>query len=447
VAYRAGGAPIVFAVLSLIRRQNILGSRDIEVIIKKYEGDTTTSVQYFDLCEIVKLVPMLFLSRYDPSSNIRGFMVQIWNTLVNESPYPMDVIYTGGKQHKLSSKNWRDRESACRALEAHFQRTGGGGGGTSDMSLGSNGRSDRMAASTRVVATYNEFIFPQLVELFEAGLRAMDDMRESARIAGAGFMKVLADRTVTALIENISNPRTRLNTNNTNAVGVDILNVIMPLVLDKGLLLTFPEGKGYCMGLLLRIIKISSTASTGTGAGTGIENSIDIGLNKYIVKIISTLIESMSAMEPQSLQYMQFHTSRMQIQQDELESMRIKLSQASPLQDALNQCIKHSNLLVTTGSGGGGSGELLLSKVLLRSCDYLSNGVGLATRAAAATTITSLVDKFPIELRKNRNTEKAFFLTRYRSSGEFQTTSPSLFGYNGCTSEDYRSHCPPQCLY
>lgn len=391
VAYRAGGAPIVFAVLSLIRRQNILGSRQIEMIIKKYEGDSSKSIQYFDIKEITKLVPMLYLSRYDPSNNIRGFMQQIWNRLVYEAPYPIDVIYTGVKQqkaiisyciNKLSSKNWRDRESACRALEAHFQRSGGG-----NEFPTFNAANDRMTACTRVVATFNEFIYPHLKELFEAGLRVMDDMRESARIAGAGLMKVLADRTVNAMVENMSKP-----------VDIDILGVVMPLVLDKGLLLTFPEGKGYCMGLLLRIIKISSTIS--------IENVVEMGLNKHIVKIISTLIESMSAMEPQSLQYMQFHTSRMQIQQDELESMRIKLSQASPLQDALNQCIEHSNLLVPSGP----SGELLLSKVLLRACDYLSNGVGLATRAAAATTITSLIAKFPTELSKNRNTEKAFYI-------------------------------------
>ena len=52
----------------------------------------------------------------------------------------------------------------------------------------------------------------------------------------------------------------------------------------------------------------------------------------HLVRITSVLIESMSALEPQTFQYMQFHTARLNISERELEEMRLKLSSHSPMQ-------------------------------------------------------------------------------------------------------------------
>ncbi len=40
----------------------------------------------------------------------------------------------------------------------------------------------------------------------------------------------------------------------------------------------------------------------------------------------------MAALEPKTLQYMQFHTARLNISESELEDLRLKLSQNSPMQ-------------------------------------------------------------------------------------------------------------------
>jgi hypothetical protein len=55
-------------------------------------------------------------------------------------------------------------------------------------------------------------------------------------------------------------------------------------------------------------------------------------LKGHLVHISSVLVESMAALEPRTLQYMQFHTARLNISDKELEDMRLQLSQNSPMQ-------------------------------------------------------------------------------------------------------------------
>ena len=76
----------------------------------------------------------------------------------------------------------------------------------------------------------------------------------------------------------------------------DATNFIIPMLLDKGLLEPSLEGRGFSLGLLLRIVKTTKAS-----------------LKTHLIRIIDTLVEAMSAMEPQTLQYLQFHTERLNI--------------------------------------------------------------------------------------------------------------------------------------
>ena len=93
------------------------------------------------------------------------------------------------------------------------------------------------------------------------------------------------------------------------------------------------------------------------------------------------------------LQYMQFHTSRLQIGEEELEQIRLKMSHQSPMQEALDLCLQsldrdfpgfplqdfdlenHKNLL---------------HDVVFELSTQLNRGVGLATRVAAIQSISYL---------------------------------------------------------
>jgi hypothetical protein len=95
-------------------------------------------------------------------------------------------------------------------------------------------------------------------------------------------------------------------------------------------------------------------------------------------------------MEPQTLQYMQFHTARLRISEEELETMRMKMAQSSPLHDALEVCLtalQHAVLHDSTSQ--------LVPEVMRVLCAQLQRGVGLPTRVAAAQTLSQMVERYP----------------------------------------------------
>ncbi|CAN0518035.1 unnamed protein product [Ectocarpus sp. 8 AP-2014] len=62
----------------------------------------------------------------------------------------------------------------------------------------------------------------------------------------------------------------------------------------------------------------------------------------HLAELVATLIEGLSALEPQALQYMQFHAeTQLEMTQDQMERLRLSVSRAGPLQDALDNCYRH----------------------------------------------------------------------------------------------------------
>jgi hypothetical protein len=135
------------------------------------------------------------------------------------------------------------------------------------------------------------------------------------------------------------------------------------------------QARGVSLGLLGKVVEAARVAPP---------------LKPWLAQIISVLIEGMSAMEPQTLQYMQFHTARLRITDEELESMRIKMSQSSPLHDALEVCLtslQHAVLHDGTSS--------IVPEVMWGLCSQLQRGVGLPTRVAAANALAQMVERYP----------------------------------------------------
>ena len=149
----------------------------------------------------------------------------------------------------------------------------------------------------------------------------------------------------------------------------DITSFMIPLLLDKGLLAPSAEGKGFSIGLLLRIVKTSRSS-----------------LKDHLIRLISVLVESMSAMEPRSLQYMEFHTERLNISATELESTRLKLSQLSPLQEALDICLESLQNISSKG---------IITEIIINLCMQTQQGVGLATRVTAIRSLNYIMTTYP----------------------------------------------------
>lgn len=84
---------------------------------------------------------------------------------------------------------------------------------------------------------------------------------------------------------------------------------------------------------------------------------------------------------------MQFHAeTQLEMTQDQMERLRLSVSRAGPLQDALNQCYLHLD--------APGVVEDLMPRLL----GLLRSGTGLATRSASAYLVLSLCERAPREV-------------------------------------------------
>lgn len=228
----------------------------------------------------------------------------------------------------LICPSWKDREAAALALEAFIP-------------------SRKWA-----------LIEPKLEDLWSFGTRLIDDMQPSVILAALRLMKVLLDH-----ISRACNPEESEKATVNNTIGI-----VLPLILEKGLSVSTAEVRGFCLGALMKIIQATKSA-----------------LEEWLDPIISVLVESMSALEPRTLQYMQFHTARLQISEEELEAFRVRFCQESPIQDALDSCLSALNIKTVPA-------------VAKNLCSFLRGGIGLPTRVSSAKSLAFLAEKFPAEL-------------------------------------------------
>ena len=343
VAKKTGDPSVVFAVLALIQRDPSFGIGETNNLRLIYQAPMIR----IEKSKIRGLIPSLYLAKHDPSPPVKMLMKQLWESLVIIPGLQKYLITLQAEVIKylclsLSSKQWREREASCAALESFLPL--------------------RPWSVVRVMGE----------ELWQAGILVLDDIRDSTRLAAVGYMKVLSDQVLRACSPDESNSSTVLVD--------DAITFIMPILLDKGLLAPSPEGRGFTLGVLVKLIKSSRAA-----------------LGEWLVRLVAVLVESMSALEPKTLQYMQFHTARLQINDEELENMRVRLSRQSPMQEALDACLQ---------SLGGRPHDVPDTARALRS--QLQSGVGLATRVAAVQSLSYLADTHPGELGSTEHGNKAF---------------------------------------
>jgi hypothetical protein len=343
VAKKTGDSSVVFAVLALIQRDPSFGIGESSLLRFTYQSPSV----HIDKKKIKDLLPSLFLAKYDPSPPIRALMKQLWHTLITSQGHQKLLVVLQNEVIKylcvsLNSKQWREREAACCALEAFLPL--------------------RPWAVVRALGD----------DLWSSGMSVLDDVRDSTRIAAVGLMKALSDQVTRAC-----NPE---ESGSSSDIVDDAIAFILPILLDKGLVAPSQEARGFTLGVLLRLIKSSRSA-----------------LKEWLVRLVAVLVESMSALEPKTLQYMQFHTARLQINDEELENMRVRLSRQSPMQEALDACLQ---------ALAGRPLDVPPAALALRT--QLQCGVGLATRVAAVQSLSYLAETFPGEIGSSEHGSKTF---------------------------------------
>lgn len=361
IARKTGNSAVLFTVFGLIQRDPDFCSDSFRVY---YDAYSTPAALLSD-SELCKLIPILYMYKFEPVIAVKEVIIKLWTALVPKDSSKRLILTVESEIIKslvgsLSSKSWRHREAACLALE-HF-----------------------------LFSRSWDVIFKHLSLLWENGIRVIDDIRETTRKAALAFMKVLSESIVKAC-----------NPDDSEASRIEgTVDYIVPWLLNNGLLQSSQEALGFSFGLLLRIIKTARSY-----------------ISKYRAKMIGALVESMSALEPQALQYLEFHTARLNISAGEYEANRLKLASESPMQEALDWCLKTLD-------------PDAVPLVLLTLRESLQFGVGLSTKVAAAQSLCFIAENFAKYLSSTESLKVYTFLVHALVSNPPKLTSLLSVMYN-----------------
>ncbi|XP_076089191.1 proteasome adapter and scaffold protein ECM29-like isoform X1 [Mytilus galloprovincialis] len=278
---------------------------------------------------LAQIVPRLYRYQFDPNPKIQQAMSSIWNALIQDNKDAVDkfisqILYDLNKN--LTSTQWRIRESSCLAVN--------------DLLRG------------RPL----DDVVDQLPELWENCLRVRDDIKESVRNAAD-----LACR-------SLSRASIKICDINYGKLGEKATRLVMPCLLKHSLQSSVSEVRAIGLSTMLKISK---------NAGPLLKPNIPV--------LVTALLEAVSGLEPQVLNYFSLQVSSNQKDLEKLDSARIAASRMSPMMETVNYCVQYidSDVLV---------------ELVPRLTDLIKSGIGIGTKAGCSSFVIQLVHHCPQDL-------------------------------------------------
>ncbi|KAM4096438.1 hypothetical protein ACJW30_08G104900 [Castanea mollissima] len=297
--------------------------------IAKQAGDALTPY-------LRSLIPRLVRYQYDPDKNVQDAMAHIWKSLVTDSKKTIDEnldLIIDDLLIQCGSRLWRSREASCLALADIIQ-------GRKFDQVGKH-----------------------LKKLWSAAFRAMDDIKETVRTSGDKLC-----RSVTSLTKRLCDASLTEISDASQA-----MNIVLPFLLVEGILSKVDS---------IRKASIEVVTKLAKGAG--------IAVRPHLSDLVCCMLESLSSLEDQGLNYVELHAANAGIQTEKLEHLRISIAKGSPMWETLDICIK----VVDTES---------LDPLVPRLAQLVRSGVGLNTRVGVASFITLLVQNVGADIRPHTN--------------------------------------------
>ncbi|KAJ8416439.1 hypothetical protein AAFF_G00357270 [Aldrovandia affinis] len=272
-----------------------------------------------------QLVPRLYRYQFDPNLGVRQAMTSIWDALVTDrtmvDKYLKDILQD--VITNLTSTLWRVRESSCLALN--------------DLIRGRQ----------------LDDIIDQLAEIWETLFRVRDDIKESVRKAADMALKTLS-KVCVRMCES------------SGVAAQMTVGVLLPTLLDKGIVSTVVE---------VRTLSIQTLVKISKSAGSR--------LKPHTPRLIPALLESLSVLEPQVLNYLSLRATEQE--KNAMDSARLSAAKSSPMMETINMCLQHMDSSV-------------LAELVPKLCDLLKSGLGLGTKGGCASVIVSLTVQCPQDL-------------------------------------------------
>ncbi|KAF9574748.1 hypothetical protein EC968_005534 [Mortierella alpina] len=236
---------------------------------------------------LATLIPRLYRYQYDPNPKVNEAMTSIWRSLVKEPKKAVqeyfDVIISDLLE-SMGARQWRTRESSCLAMADLLQ-----------------GRSV-------------EEIEKYLEKIWTMSFRTLDDIKESVRTAAFKTCRALTLMTV-----RYCDPK-----HVSEAEGKRVLDIIVPFLVGKGLLSTAEEVSKFSLSTILKICKQAGPL-----------------LRSHIPVIVVALLDGLTSMEPQMMNYLSFHTEKYQLTNEQLESSRLNAAKLSPMMEGIEACVEN----------------------------------------------------------------------------------------------------------
>ncbi|KAF9344905.1 hypothetical protein BGX26_003767 [Mortierella sp. AD094] len=236
---------------------------------------------------LATLIPKLYRYQYDPNPKVNEAMTSIWRALVKEPKKAVqeyfDVIIKDLLEG-MGARAWRTRESSCLAMADLLQ-----------------GRSV-------------EEIERYLENIWTMSFRTLDDIKESVRAAAFKTCRALTLMTV-----KYCDPK-----NVSAAEGQRVLDIMVPFLVQKGLMSSAEEVSKFSLSTILKICKQAGPL-----------------LRSHIPAIVVALLEGLTSMEPQMMNYLSFHTEKYQVSQEQLESSRLNAAKLSPMMEGIEACLEN----------------------------------------------------------------------------------------------------------
>ncbi|XP_021734263.1 proteasome-associated protein ECM29 homolog isoform X2 [Chenopodium quinoa] len=278
------------------------------------------------------LIPRLVRYQYDPDKNVQDSMAHIWKSLVVDSKKTIDEhfdLILDDLLTQCGSRLWRSRESSCLALADIIQ-----------------GRRF-------------DYVGKHLKKLWMAAFRAMDDIKETVRNSGDKLCRAVSSLTIRLCDVSLTD----------KSETSQAMDIVLPLLLAEGIMSKVDSIRKASIGMVMKLAK---------GAG--------IAIRPHLADLVTCMLESLSSLEDQGLNYVELHAASIGLQKDKLENLRISIAKGSAMWETLELCIDVVD-------------EPSLDLLVPRLAQLVRSGVGLNTRVGVASFITLLVQRVNLEIK------------------------------------------------
>ncbi|KAL8755147.1 MAG: hypothetical protein Q9199_003851 [Rusavskia elegans] len=286
LALEVGNPSLVYKFMSLAANNAIWSSR---AALGRFGLSNILSDSSVDgyLAQNPKLYPALFRYRFDPNTNVRNSMNEIWTALVREPTATIDQHFDAIMSDLLKSilgKEWRQRQACCAAIADLVQ--------------------------SRPAGKYEKYIG----DIWTLTFKVCDDIKESVRTAAMLLARALVGILTRGLEAGDSS---------TKSAGAMLEHVLPFLLSPSGLESPAQDVQSFSLSAILQIIKKSDKAV----------------LRPFVPDLVGRLILLLSSLEPEGIEYIRLRAEQYGVTGQQIDDARLSGVRGSPMLEAIERCL------------------------------------------------------------------------------------------------------------